>query len=98
MPPAVAAASSATTSRKSTRGGRATATPQKRISLRQQPIDASASPEEKSAKSKDQVDVYEDMDTGGENEEPDLSTSRTAAGRKRKSTTPVATASTTKRT
>ena len=88
----------ASTTRKPSRGGRGSATPQKRISLRQQPIDASASPDAKSAKAKDQVDVYEDMDTGGENEEPDLSTSRTAAGRKRKSTTPVAAAASTKRT
>ncbi|CAF1322742.1 unnamed protein product [Adineta ricciae] len=87
-----------TTGRRSTRGGRSSSAPQKRISLRQQPIDASESPDEKSAKTKETTDVYDQMDTGGENEEPDLSTR--SIGRKRKSLTPVtSTASnTTKRT
>ncbi|CAF1201403.1 unnamed protein product [Adineta ricciae] len=87
-----------TTGRRSTRGGRSSSAPQKRISLRQQPIDASQSPDEKSAKTKETTDVYDQMDTGGENEEPDLSTR--PIGRKRKSLTPVTSAasSTTKRT
>ncbi|CAF2021315.1 unnamed protein product [Rotaria magnacalcarata] len=84
-----------TAGRKSTRGGRGSSASQKRISLRQQPIDASESPDEKTKKQKDNTDVYEQMDTGGENEEPTLSTR--SIGRKRKSTTPVA-ATTAKRT
>lgn len=83
-----------TVGRRSARGGRSSSAPQKRISLRQQPIDASESPDEKNQKQKDNTDIYEQMDTGGENEEPFLST-RTI-GQKRKSTTPVA-SSTTKR-
>ncbi|UJR33850.1 hypothetical protein I4U23_021272 [Adineta vaga] len=87
-----------TAGRRSTRGGRSSSAPQKRISLRQQPIDASASSDEKSTKTKDTVDVYDQMDTGGENEEPNLSTR--SIGRKRKSTTPVSSTTpvTTKRT
>ena len=81
--------------RRSTRGGRSSSVPEKRISLRQQPIDASESPDEETKKQKDNTDIYEQMDTGGENEEPILSTR--SIGRKRKSTTPVASA-TTKRT
>ena len=83
------------TGRRSTRGGRSSSAPQKRISLRQQPIDASQSPDENTKKQKDNTDIYEQMDTGGENEEPILPT-RTLE-RKRKSTTPVA-STTTKRT
>lgn len=83
-----------TTGRRSTRGGRSSSAPQKRISLRQQPIDATESPEEKSQNQKTDTDVYEQMDTGGENEEPNVSTR--SLGRKRKSTTPVA-STTTKR-
>jgi hypothetical protein len=83
------------TSRKSSRGGRTSSIPQKRISLRQQPIDASESPDEEIKKPKDHTDVYDQMDTGGENEEPILSTK--TVGRKRKSTTPAA-SSLTKRT
>lgn len=91
--------SPSTTTRRSNRGGssaRSSSTPQKRISLRQQPIDASESPNEKDSLQKDNTDVYDQMETGGENEEPDLS--RRSIGRKRKSTTPVATTTTTKRT
>ena len=84
-----------TTGRRSTRGGRSSSAPQKRISLRQQPIDASESPEENTKKQKDTIDIYEQMDTGGENEEPNLSTR--SIGRKRKSATPVASASTKRR-
>lgn len=84
-----------TVGRRSTRGGRSSSAPQKRISLRQQPIDASESPDEKNKKQKDNTDVYEQMDTGGENEEPLLST-RTI-GQKRKSTTPVTSATTKRR-
>jgi hypothetical protein len=78
-----------TAGRRSVRGGRSSSAPQKRISLRQQPIDAAISPDEKVNKEKDSADVYEQMDTGGENEEPNLSTR--SIGRKRKSMTPVAT-------
>jgi hypothetical protein len=85
----------ATTGRRSTRGGRSSSAPQKRISLRQQPIDASESPDEKTKKQKGSTDIYEQMDTGGENEEPNLSTK--TLGRKRKSTTPVASATTKRR-
>ncbi|CAF3601293.1 unnamed protein product [Rotaria socialis] len=92
---AAVAATTPTAGRKSTRGGRASSASQKRISLRQQPIDVSESPNEKTKKQKDNTDVYEQMDTGGENEEPNLSTR--SIGRKRKSTTPVAT-TTAKRT
>jgi hypothetical protein len=84
-----------TTGRRSTRGGRSSSAPQKRISLRQQPIDASESPDEKTKKQKDNPDIYEQMDTGGENEEPILSTK--TVGQKRKSTTPVASATTKRR-
>ena len=93
------AASTSSLTRKSSRGGsRASTTPQKRISLRQQPIDASESPDEKTKKPKDQHDVYEQMDTGGENEEPiHTETNSSTTSRKRKSTTPVA-LTTTKRT
>lgn len=87
--------SPATTGRRSTRGGRSLTTTQKRISLRQQPIDASESPEQKTKKQKTNTDIYEHMDTGGENEEPSVSPK--TVGRKRKSTTPVSSA-TTKRT
>ena len=83
----------ATSGRRSARGGRTSSTSQKRISLRQQPIDVSDSSVEKTKKPK--VDVYEQMDTGGENEEPSLSAKK--GGRKRKSTTPT-TSTTTKRT
>jgi hypothetical protein len=86
---------SPTTGRRATRGGRSSSAPQKRISLRQQPIDATESPEEKSKKQKENTDIYEQMDTGGENEEPILSTK--TVGRKRKSTTPVASATTKRR-
>ncbi len=86
---------SPSTGRRSTRGGRSSSAPQKRISLRQQPIDASESPDEETKKQKDTIDIYEQMDTGGENEEPNLSTR--SIGRKRKSTTPVASASTKRR-
>ncbi len=84
-----------TTGRRSSRGGRSSSAPQKRISLRQQPIDASESPDEKTKKQKDNIDIYEQMDTGGENEEPNLSTR--SIGRKRKSTTPVASTTTKRR-
>ena len=84
-----------TTGRRSTRGGRSSSAPQKRISLRQQPIDATESPEEKTQTPKNNVDVYEQMDTGGENEEPSLSTR--SIGRKRKSATPVASTTTKRR-
>ncbi len=75
-----------TTGRKSNRG-RPSASPQKRISLRQQPIDASENSEQK-----DDANVYEQIDTVVENKEPTPKT----AGRKRKSTTPIST-DTTKR-
>ncbi len=75
------------TARKSNRA-RSSASPQKRITLRQQPIDASESTEQK-----DNANVYEQIDTPVENQE---STPKTA-GRKRKSTTPVS-AVVTKRT
>ncbi|CAF0802390.1 unnamed protein product [Adineta steineri] len=86
-PPTTTAAAAAVTTtttatptgRKSNRG-RASASPQKRISLRQQPIDASENSEEK-----DKTDIYEQMDTVVENQEPTPKT----GGRKRKSTTPV---------
>jgi hypothetical protein len=91
-------ASASTSARKSSRTARGSSTPQKRISLRQQPIDASESPDDKSRTHKDQNDVYEQMDTGGENEEPTLTNSNANMGRKRKSTTPVAPVITTKRT
>lgn len=86
-----------TTSKRSSRGGRASATPQKRISLRQQPVESSESPEEKETKQRTQSETNEDMDTGGENEEPNVQTTGRASTRKRKSTTPVVSA-TTKRT
>jgi len=69
------------TGRKSNRG-RPSASPQKRISLRQQPIDASENSEQK-----DDANVYEQIDTVVENKEPTPKT----AGRKRKSTTPIST-------
>jgi hypothetical protein len=77
----------AATARKSNRG-RPSASPEKRISLRQQPIDASENLEQK-----DITDVYEQMDTVTENKEPTPKT----AGRKRKSTTPVSTVDTKRR-
>jgi hypothetical protein len=70
-----------TTGRKSNRG-RPSASPEKRISLRQQPIDASENSEQK-----DNANVYEEIDT--------IPTPKTA-DRKRKSTTPIS-AVTTKR-
>ncbi|CAF0728236.1 unnamed protein product [Adineta steineri] len=92
-----AAPSATTAGRRSTRGGRSSSAPQKRISLRQQPIDTAESPEDETKKQKDNADVYDQMDTGGENEEPVLTTK--TVGRKRKSTTPVASSpATTKRT
>lgn len=63
------------TERKSNRG-RPSASPTKRISLRQQPIDASVN-----TKQKDNTDVYEDIDAIVETPK--------SLGRKRKSTTPV---------
>ncbi|CAF1197828.1 unnamed protein product [Adineta ricciae] len=61
--------------------GRASASPQKRVSLRQQPIDAIDT-----GKQETETDVYEQMDTTAETKEP----TPKAGGRKRKSTTPVA--------
>jgi len=96
---AAATPSPSTTGRRSNRASgttaRSSSTPSKRISLRQQPIDAAESPKEKDSIEKVNADVYEQMDMGGENEQPDLS--RRSIGRKRKSTTPVA-STTTKRT
>ncbi len=77
-------ATTPTAGRKSNRG-RPSASPQKRISLRQQPIDASGSSEQK-----DNTDVYEDIDAVAENKEP----TPKSASRKRKSTTPVSTTAT----
>ena len=71
-----------TAGRKSNRG-RPSASPSKRISLRQQPIDALGSSEQKG-----NTDVYEDIDAVAENKEATPKT----GGRKRKSTTPVSTA------
>ena len=94
----VASTTPANVARKSSRSGRGSATPQKRISVRQQPIDASESPEEdNNKKQKSHHDVYDQMDMGGENEEPDLSIMNKAADRKRKSVTTTPSA-TTKRT
>ncbi|CAF4679914.1 unnamed protein product, partial [Rotaria sp. Silwood2] len=70
--------------RKSNRG-RSSTISQKRINLRQQPIDVSESSEKKDTKN-----IYEEIDTITENKE---STTKTS-GRKRKSTTPVTTIST----
>ena len=72
-----------TTERKSNRG-RSSASPTKRISLRQQPIDASAN-----TKQKDNTDVYEDIDAVVETPK--------SVGRKRKSTTPVSAVTSKKR-
>lgn len=98
---AKAASSSGSLTRKSSRGAggsaRSSNTPQKRISLRQQAAETSDSPDETNKKSKDPTEVHEDMETGGENEAP-VTTEETSTGRKRKSTTPVASASATKRT
>ena len=77
------------TNRKSTRSGRGSTTPQKRISLRQTPAETSESPDTKSGKHKGPTDPYEDMDTGGENEEPMIGLREASIGRKRKSMTPV---------
>ncbi|CAF1294111.1 unnamed protein product [Rotaria sordida] len=68
-----------TPGRKSNRGRSSTAS-QKRINLRQQPIDVAESSEPKDTKN-----VYEQIDTVTENKEPISKTSP----RKRKSTTPV---------
>jgi hypothetical protein len=73
--------------RKSNRG-RPSASPQKRISLRQEPIDAT-----ENSKQKDTTNVYEEIDAVAENKEPTPKT----AGRKRKSTTPVSTVTTKRR-
>ncbi len=76
-----------TPGRKSNRG-RPSASPQKRISLRQQPIDAS-----ESLAQNDKTDIYDKIDTVAEKKEP----TPQAAGRKRKSTTPVSAVATKKK-
>lgn len=73
-----------TTARKSNRG-RPSASPQKRVSLRQEPIDASANSEQK-----DNTNVYEQIDVAVENKEPTPKT----AGRKRKTEISVSPATT----
>lgn len=87
-------ASAGSLTRKSSRGGsgRTSSTSQKRISVRQQAAETNGSPDETTKKTKDQTDADEDMDTGGENEEPvTTETSTTSAvERKRSSATPIA--------
>jgi hypothetical protein len=73
--------SPATTTGRKTNRGRPSSSPEKKISLRQQPIDASDNIQH--------ANVYEDMDTVTETKE--------SAGRKRKSITPVSTVNTKKR-
>lgn len=95
-------ATAASLTRKSSRGaaaatGRTSSTSQKRISVRQQATETNGNLDETTKKPKDQIDVDEDMETGGENEEPVINeTTRTSTvGRKRKSATPVASTTTT---
>jgi len=87
-------ASTASSTRKSSRSsatatGRTSSTSQKRISVRQQAAETNGNLDETTKKAKDQIDVDEDMETGGENEEPVThETTRTSTvGRKRQSTT-----------